>query len=171
VSAAELSRVIKARPHPPEHIEVIATAPERAALAERFSISAVESLAATIQLIEDGADITAKGRLVADIVQTCGVSGDDFPVHIDEAIDLRFVPGLTVPDSEEEIELAIDEPDEIEFDGETFDIGEAVAQSLGLAIDPYAVGPEAEIVRKEAGILDESAPSGPLAEALARLKG
>ncbi len=49
-----------------------------------------------------------------------------------------------------------------------FDLGEAVAQSLALAIDPYAVGPSAEQARKDAGLGDEAA-SGPFA-ALAGLK-
>ena len=53
--------------------------------------------------------------------------------------------------------------------GTAFDLGEAVAQSFGLAIDPYAAGPEADSVRREAGIVDEDAPSGPFA-ALAALK-
>ncbi|QYU69205.1 hypothetical protein J4558_03410 [Leptolyngbya sp. 15MV] len=51
-----------------------------------------------------------------------------------------------------------------------FDLGEAVAQSLGLAIDPYAVGPEAEAARREAGIASDDVPSGPLAEALRALR-
>mgnify|MGYP006139369497 CR=1 FL=1 len=60
----------------------------------------------------------------------------------------RFVPegSIEVAD-DEEIELASDSPDEIEFDGESFDVGEAVAQSLGLAINPYAEGPRADAVR------------------------
>ena len=58
--------------------------------------------------------------------------------------------------------------DEIPFEGHVFDLGEAVAQSLALAIDPYAVGPNAEQARKDAGIGDEAA-SGPFA-ALAALK-
>ena len=49
-----------------------------------------------------------------------------------------------------------------------FDLGEAVAQDLALAIDPYAVGPGAERARKEAGLLDEAA-AGPFA-ALEALK-
>ena len=49
------------------------------------------------------------------------------------------------------------------------DLGEAVAQSFGLALDPYATGPDAETTRRDAGIVAESAPSGPFA-ALAALK-
>ena len=48
------------------------------------------------------------------------------------------------------------------------DVGEAVAQSLALAIDPFAVGPDAERARQQAGLLDEG-QAGPFA-ALAALK-
>jgi len=49
-----------------------------------------------------------------------------------------------------------------------FDLGEAVAQTLALAIDPYATRPESERVRKE-GVVSDEAASGPFA-ALAALK-
>ena len=88
------------------------------------------------------------------------------PVRIDEPLALRFVPAAEP--EEEELELAESDLDEIPFEGHVFDLGEAVAQSLALAIDPYATGPEAERVRKEAGLSDEAA-SGPFA-ALAALK-
>ena len=51
-------------------------------------------------------------------------------------------------------------------------LGEAIAQTLALAIDPYREGPDADEARKKAGIVsdEDHAPSGPLAEALAGLK-
>jgi len=104
--------------------------------------------------------------LWADIVQTCAVTGDDLPVAIEEPLALRFVPEAPVTD--EEIELEEEELDEIPYTGSSFDLGEAVAQSLALAIDPFATGPDADRVRKEKGLLDEGA-SGPFA-ALAALK-
>jgi hypothetical protein len=71
---------------------------------------------------------------------------------------------------DEEIELEADDCDEIEFAGEMFDLGEAVAQSLGLAIDPYAEGPDADAARTAAGIVQEGEVRGPLADLLAGLK-
>jgi hypothetical protein len=94
------------------------------------------------------------------------VSGDDLAVTIDEPLVLRFVPEKKV--TETEIELEERELDEIPYSGTAFDLGEAVAQSLALAIDPYAVGPNAEQARQEAGLSEEAA-SGPFA-ALAALK-
>ena len=70
--------------------------------------------------------------------------------------------------SEDEIEITADDCDEIEYEGMTFDLGEAVAQSLGLAIDPFAEGPEADAARQKHGLAGEEA-SGPFA-ALAALK-
>jgi hypothetical protein len=69
-------------------------------------------------------------------------------------------------DPDEEAELPANEPDEIEFSGEAFDLGEAVAQSLGLAIDPFAEGPNTDAARREAGIVQEGEGEGPLADLL-----
>lgn len=169
MSDPEFSRMVRTRPQPPERLSITAEADERAALAQRLGVIAIESLVAEVAFEPDGQAIAAKGLVTADLVQNCAVSGDDFPTRIDERLDLRFVPAGTIPATDDEIELASDAPDEIEFDGETFDLGEAVAQSLGLAIDPYAESPNADEFRRAAGILDESAPRGPLAEALAKL--
>ena len=170
MSAPEFSRMVRARPHPPETLAIAADATERAALTARFEVAAIDSLSAEVAFAPDGDAIVATGRLTARLVQTCAVSGDDFPTRIDEPLDLRFVPAGTLAHTEEEIELASDSPDEIEFDGDSFDLGEAVAQTLGLAIDPYAEGPDADAVRREAGIGDDTAPRGPLADLLAGLK-
>ena len=166
MSELEFSRPVELRQVGAKPIELVATPEERAALARRFGLVAVEQLKATLMLAPDGEAIDAKGRSRAAIVQSCAVSGEDLPVAIDEPIALRFVPERTVED--DELELGERELDEIEFSGQAFDLGEAVAQSLALAIDPYATGPEADRVRKEVGLADEAA-GGPFA-ALAALK-
>jgi len=150
------------------HLEADET--ERAALAARFGLVAIDRLCADVELSADGACADARGTLEADIVQVCAVSGEDLPVHIREDLALRFVPASedeAVPD--EEVELEEGELDEIPYTGRSFDLGEAIAQSLALAIDPYATGPEADKARKEAGLLDEES-AGPFG-ALAALKG
>jgi len=134
---------------------------ERAALAERFGLVAIDRLEAEIALEENDGTITASGRLLANIVQSCAVSGEDLAVSIDEPLTLRFVPAAQHrPD--EELELSEEDCDEIEYDGHAFDLGEAVAQSLALAIDPFATGPEAERARAKAGLLAEE-DAGPFA--------
>ena len=88
----------------------------------------------------------------------------------DHTLDVTTLGTLseTALTREAEIELGADDLDEIEYSGTQFDLGEAVAQSLALAIDPFAVGPGAEEARQRAGIVGEEA-SGPFA-ALAALK-
>ena len=169
MSKSELSRLIKLRQIDARPIRIEASAEERAALAERFGIVAVERLAANVTLEREGEEVVVSGHLEADIVQACGVSGEDFPIRIDEPIALHFVPEVARAVPDEEIELEESELDEIEYTGDAFDLGEAVAQSLGLAIDPYATGPNADTIRREAGLLEEGA-TGPLAEALRALK-
>ena len=168
---SELSRMIKARPLPAGAVVIEASPEERAALAARFGLGAVESLRAEVSLENKPRAIRATGRLRAAILQPCAVSGEDFPVTIDEPVDLRFVEENQRPATpDEEIELEADDCDEIEYAGDMFDLGEAVAQTLGLAIDPYAEGPNADAARAAAGIVQEGEQLGPLADLLSALK-
>lgn len=166
MTAPELSRPVDVRHITGKPLTLEATAEERKALARRFQIVAVRQLQATVTLERADDAVAAHGRLSASIVQSCAISGEDLPVRIDEPLALRFVPARPIED--EELELEADELDEIPYDGHVFDLGEAIAQSLALAIDPYATGPEADRVRQEVGLGDEAA-SGPFA-ALAALK-
>ncbi len=147
-----------------------ATEAERAALAKRFAIPAIEALSGTLSLTKKGASITATGSFDARVVQDCAVSGEPFETRLAEDMAITFVPPRHYAAVDEPIDIAPDECDEIEYEGQQIDLGEAIAQSLALAIDPYAEGPDADRVRKEKG-LAEPAPSGPLAEALKGLKG
>jgi uncharacterized metal-binding protein YceD (DUF177 family) len=166
MSTLEFSRFVDRRQLTEKPVELAADAAERKALAERFGLVAIDRLEARVSLEADGDTVTGDGTLSAEIVQSCAVSGDDLPVTIAEPLHLRFVP--EAPVEAEELDLEEDELDEIPYSGTAFDLGEAVAQSLALAIDPYATGPDADRVRKEKGLLDEAA-SGPFA-ALAGLK-
>ena len=162
----EFSRIADTRQIDAAPVHLAASEEECAGLARRFDLVAVKRLEATLALDKDGTAIRATGTLSADIVQSCAISGEDLPVLIREQLSFRFVPaGQHQPD--EELELEASELDEIEFSGTSFDLGEAVAQSLVLAIDPFAEGPDAERVRRE--VLKEAEEAGPFA-ALAALK-
>ncbi len=157
-------RHLKAAPE-----QLLANATERAALAQRFGLVSIARLAASLTLVADGEAVNASGRLEADFIQPCAISGEDLPTRINQPITLRFVPAR--PDLAVDAEITLDDAilDEIEYPGTVFDLGEALAQSMALAIDPYAAGPQAEAVRTRHGLSDEG-PKGALAEALAALK-
>lgn len=167
---SEFSHLVDVRGITAEPVALIADPEQRKALAARFGIVAVDRFEAAIALYRDGDEVAARGRISADVVQSCAVSGEDIAGTIDEPIELRFVrekPVTTAPD--EEIELTAEELDEIQYSGSSFDLGEAAAQSLGLAIDPYIAGPSADVARQKHGLAGEK-PIGQLAAALAALK-
>lgn len=164
----EFSRMVDLRQITEAPLVLTASPDECRALAARFDLVSVERLEAVVTLIPAGAVVTATGRLKAAWVQPCAISGEDLPQSASEPLSFRFVPAATARTPAEELELSDEECDEIEYDGTAFDVGEAVAQSLALAIDPFAEGPNADAARKAAGIASEEA-SGPFA-ALAGLK-
>ena len=170
----ELVRLIKPRALPAGTISIEANEAERAALAKRFGITAIHALTAEVEFGEKDGAVLADGKLAATLEQPCAVTREDFTYDVSEAFSLRFVPegGLGDYEEDEEIELTKEDLDEIEYEGDAFDLGEAIAQELGLAIDPYREGPDADERREEAGIEsdEDRTPSGPLAEALRGLK-
>ena len=161
---SEFSRMIDPRRIEARPYRLEANEAERAALAERFGLVAIGRLEAQVELERDGEAVDATGELEAEIVQSCAVTGEDLPVSIREPLAFRFVPEQPRggEGEEEEIELEAGELDEIPYADSQFDLGEAVAQSLALAIDPYATGRNADAARKQAGLLDEDS-TGPFA--------
>ncbi|GLK46534.1 MULTISPECIES: YceD family protein [Novosphingobium] len=162
----EFSRLLDVRQIEGKHVRLSPNEAERAALTERFLLVRIDELVAELDLStserEGGFRVEARGTLKAEIVQPCAVSAEDVPVSIDEPLFFRFVPMATDYAPDEEVELTADELDEIEYEGTHVDIGEAVAQSLALAIDPFLTGPEADTARKAAG-LGTPEDSGPFA--------
>jgi uncharacterized metal-binding protein YceD (DUF177 family) len=83
--------------------------------------------------------IAAEGLLEAEVVQTCVVSAEPFPQTVSEAFEVQFVPaGTEAPDDDFEA------PDQIPYQAHAIDLGEAAAEQLALALDPYPHKPGAE---------------------------
>lgn len=141
---------------------------ERVALAARFDLIAVDRLQATVELIRDGDTIDTMGRLSADVVQSCVASAEPVLAHIDETFQLRFVPDAMFESAAEEVELSENDCDVVGYSGATIDLGEAVAETLALALDPFPRSPNADAALREAGVLDEE-DAGPFS-ALKALK-
>ncbi|WP_420141116.1 YceD family protein [Sphingomonas sp.] len=144
----------------PRTVAVEAEESERGALAARFGLIALDRLDATAALARDGDVVTATGRIRAEAVQACVASGEPVPAHIDEAFALRFTPPATP--AEEEIELDEEELDVLTYEGGAVDLGEAVAQTLALALDPFPRAPGADAALREAGVVSEE-ETGPFA--------
>jgi len=149
-------------------IQIEADEAERAALAQRFGLAGIEALSADAAVRMKGGDVFAEGRLRARVTQSCVASGLPVEAEVDEPFAISF---RTQPEAagEEEIELDEGELDVVFYEGGAVDLGEAVAESLSLALDPYPRAPGAEEALKAAGVKSEE-EAGPFA-ALAALKG
>lgn len=146
-------------------VHVSADIGERAAVAERFGLVSIERLDADLTIRRIGAAIAVTGMVTAVAVQACSVTGDPLPVTIAEPVDLRFVEALELG---EEVELGEDALDTVEIEGGAIDLGEAAAETMALALDPFPRGPDAAAALKQAGVLseDEVAPYSALAAGL-----
>ena len=155
----------------PRAVDIRAEAEERTGLARRFGLQSLDRLEARATLTTSTQGIEVAGRLRADAVQSCVVTQDPIPVRIDQEFTVRFVPETT-PDADE-IELSAEDCDIMEHDGQQIDLGEAVAQSLGLALDPYPRSANAEARLREAGVKseEEAGPFGALAALKDKLQG
>ncbi|HEU0066079.1 MAG TPA: DUF177 domain-containing protein [Sphingomonas sp.] len=154
-------------------VEIAADAEECRRLAGRFGLLAVDALRGRFAVRKDGAAILATGTVAATVTQACSVTGDPLPAQVDEAVALRFVDDLVAGD--DEVELSDDALDTLPIEGGTIDLGEAAAETMALALDPFPRSPRAQDVLRAAGVVseDEAAvgPFGALAGLKAKLGG
>ncbi|MCX8477883.1 MAG: YceD family protein [Sphingomonas sp.] len=149
-------------------VAVEASPDERAALARRFDLIAIDSLSARFMLRRDAAGVLAHGHLSAAVIQACSITGDPLPAVVEEDFAIRFLPEPGEDDSQDEVELAEEDLDTVFYTGAALDLGEAAAETLALALDPFPRGPNAAAALREAGVVSEEAagPPSPLAAAL-----
>jgi uncharacterized metal-binding protein YceD (DUF177 family) len=136
-------------------VQVEAEPGERTLLAERFGLKSIDSLKASYAIRRDAQGIIATGHLSARVVQACVITDDPVPATIEEDIAIRFLPETEGEDSDDETELSEDECDIVFYSGGAIDLGEAAAESLALALDPYPRSPRAEAALREAGVISE----------------
>ncbi|MFL6861771.1 MAG: YceD family protein [Allosphingosinicella sp.] len=150
----------------PRALSIEADEGERAALAKRFELVEIGRLAAEASLTRTGETIVATGRLEAEVVQSCVASGEPVPARIAEDFRIEFRPPPPPGSADEEVELGESELDVVFYGGAAIDLGEAVAETMSLALDPYPRSPAAEAALKAAGVKSEAqarAESSPFA--------
>jgi uncharacterized metal-binding protein YceD (DUF177 family) len=153
-------------------VEISATVAERAALAARFDLVAIDRLDADFAIRREAGDtVIARGRVRADVVQRCSVTAEPLRARVDEPVELRFVPALG--GDEEELELSADALDTVAYEGGAVDLGEAAAETVALALDPFPRAPGAAEALRAAGVVseEEAGPFGKLAALKDRLGG
>jgi len=126
-------------------ITVEADAAERAALAARLGVPHLAALTCRFRLrpvsmgpgVRTGAGpragvVMAEGALRARVTQVSVVSLDEFEADVAEDFLVCFVP-----EDRETADLDPESVDEMPYAGDAIDLGEAAAEQLALALDPY----------------------------------
>ena len=156
---------VDARPHARQ---LEASAGERAALASRFDLVALDLLKAdlSLQLDQARSAIRVRGSFEAEVVQTCVVTLEPVPARLVETVDLLYslghqdAPGDAGARVEVGVEVGTDEESE-PIGPEGLDLGEALAQLLSVALDPYPRARDADLSALEWSEPDGEAPMGP----------
>ena len=139
----------------PRQVTIAADEGERAALAERFGLVAIDRLEAEAALSMHGEIVTAAGTVRAAVTQSCVATDAPVEAAVEAPFRIEFRPQPEATGADEEIELGESELDVIFYDGAAIDLGEAVAETLSLSLDPWPRAPGAETVLREAGVKDE----------------
>ena len=135
-------------------VEIDADAAERAALAKRFGLASLDRLGGAATLARTAAGIRTSGHIKARAEQICVATGEPVPIEIDTDFALLFVADDALPTAEE-VELSADDLDVIAHDGQSVDMGEALAQTLALELPPFPRSPGAEETLRAAGVISE----------------
>ena len=153
-------------------IDIGADADERAALAKRFGLLALDSLTAKVGLTSvDGGLVRVHGTLAAKVTQACVVTLEPVMTRVEGSFERLYGAGapeeaggpITDADAEESPEP---------FTHGAVDVGEAVAEQLALELDPFPRAPGAAFDGFSNGSKsvgdDDTGDAGPFA-VLARL--
>ena len=110
--------------------KLVADAKELSALARRMNLPALHALKAEIRATPwRGGGMRLEGSLVADVEQVSVISLEPFRQSVKLPVDRYFLsPGATAPDGEDEADPILHG---------VIDLGEVVAETLALELDPY----------------------------------
>ena len=142
-----------------DRLELSANVEERAAIARRLGLQSIDRLDAHVALARSGGAIRANGRLTASFDQSCVVTGDPVAAHVDEPFAIQFVAEPKDGGPDDEIELGEADCDTVFYEAAMIDLGEALADTLALSLDPYPRSAGADAALKEAGIMSEEEAS------------
>lgn len=140
----------------PYRQQIVATAAEREALADRFELLSLDRLAAEVELVrEPGGTILLTAAFEATFEQACIVTLDPVAGLVAERFELRYGS----PEAEVNAPSGDDDPAFEPLTSEAIDVGEAVAQEFSLALPLFPRAADAVIEIDE----PEASEEGPFA--------
>ena len=136
----EFSRIVAAdRMEAVETLEIVADGAERAALARRFGLDSLDALTASVTLTKfgDGRRVRLSANFSADVLQSCVVTLEPAPSRIEDSFVLVYDEDAGGPAEAETVVLLKGRISPEPWSDVVIDVGEAVAEHLALALDPY----------------------------------
>jgi uncharacterized metal-binding protein YceD (DUF177 family) len=125
-----------------------ATPEECARVAARLGLQSLVTFTATFRITRQagGDEYLAQGRLHARAVRNCVISLEDFTEPTDLVFTIRFVTEEASQDEALEAPYDYEDgPDEVLYQNDTLDLGEAAVQEYALSLNPYPRKPGARI--------------------------
>jgi hypothetical protein len=165
----EFSRIVTldATTQPLIRLAIDAKPGECAALARRFGLEAITALRLDGELrAADSGMWRLAARVTSDVVQTCVVSLEPLPAHVDERFEIVFSDDGAAASGATELDIALDDAEPLPADGR-LDVGEIAAQQLLLALEPFP-RKAGEVVPRTGDDEDGHRPFAGLAARLAR---
>lgn len=128
-------------------MELDASEKEKAALAKRFGIPAVNVLKASVVLKAlGGGRVRVSGHFEADVTETCVVSLENFDEKISDSFSVLYsTENAQTSLKTNEIDLDAEEEEETDvIENGKIDVGELVAEYFSLSLDPFPKRPAVE---------------------------
>ncbi len=139
--AAEIDREVKS-------YELTATPDQLEDIRKRFDLVALNSMSASVAVNSKANDegILLEGHVRADLVQRCIASLADVPEIVDAPFTLLLVDPETANrmDADESF-LDTDQPEYDALEGDIVEVGEIVAQTVAISMNPYPRAEGAEL--------------------------
>lgn len=113
-------------------------------VARALDLQALEGFEVDINLVPTVSGWRLDGRVMADAVQTCGLTLEPLPVHIDRKFSIQMVEATErEPDEDAEIDLELDDDSADQIEGGSLDLGQYAVEQLALSLDPFPRKPGA----------------------------
>jgi uncharacterized metal-binding protein YceD (DUF177 family) len=123
----------------PRAFSIIASAEDCSNLVQRFKLLSLENLEAKVTVQSAGKEtIQIDGHVTARLEQPCTVSLEPVDEVVDEEFSLLMVPPEVADRMDgEEVYLNPEAPDYDALEGDTLPLGDIVAQTLSVMMNPY----------------------------------
>lgn len=110
----------------------------RQRIARALNLNSLDRLEADLEVMATVSGWRLTGRVVADAVQSCVLTLEPLPVHVDDRFEINLVEAVdTAPSDDGEIDLELDDDSPDVVENGQIDLGQYAVEQLALHLDPY----------------------------------